>query len=99
MTTFDDISIQANQFWLSWIPPKFYPLLYKQTTSCTLLCDERTYYLTEKIINSLQSSSITKNLNPGSVCLIKLIAEYNPASTDPGIGLSAHTLYTSNCEV
>ena len=96
MTSFHEVNIQANHFQLFWTPPKFDPLWYKQTTSCKLLCDDKTYFLTEVITDSSHSSSVTSNLYPGSVCLIKLIAVYNPAGIDPGIGLSTITLYTSN---
>ena len=97
MTTFDDSEVTTNGFQVSWTPPKFLPYMYKQTTSCKLVCDDRTYYLTEVMMDSDQVSSVTRDLLPWSECLIKLIAVYNPTSIDPGIGLTVRTLYTSNC--
>ena len=97
MTTFDDNGVTTNGFQFFWTRPKFRPYMYKQTTSCKLLCDDRTYYLIEVMIDSKQESNIIQDLHPGSECWIKLIAVYNPASIDPGIGLTVRTLHKSNC--
>ena len=95
MTAFHQITAGLDYLVISWSLPQFLPDLYKQTTSCKLLCDHRTYYLTEAIIDGGFSSTTIYALRPGSVCLIKHVAVYNPASIDPGIGLSACTLYSS----
>ena len=95
MTAFDKVIPGENDLLVSWTPPHFQPDHYIQTTTCQLLCDHRTYYLTEVIINGKEILRSIKALQPGSVCLIKHVAVYNPASIDPGIGLSAHTLYSS----
>ena len=95
MTSFDDIIKNTSQFQIYWIAPEYTPLRYKLTTSCNFLCEDNTYYLTETMIDSTQTSSVIDNLRPGSACLIKLLAIYNTASLDPGNGLSAHTLFAS----
>ena len=97
MTLFDNVSKGTNHLQVFWTRPKYHPYWYQQTTSCRFLCDYKSYYLTEIMIDQWQTSSITQDLHPGSACLIKLVAVYNPSSTDPGIGLSAHTLLTSKC--
>ena len=97
MTTFHQVTAGINHLVISWTLPQFPPYIYEQTTSCKLLCDHRTYYLTERMVNGGDSSSTISALQPGSVCLIKHLAVYNPASIDPGIGLSARTLYSSKC--
>ena len=99
MTSFFDIIIKNNLFHIFWTPPKYLPLQYEVTTSCRYFCDERTYILKETAIDPSQTSAIIENIQPGSKCLMKLISVYNPASIDPGIVLSAQTLYTSNCMV
>ena len=95
MTAFDHIITDTSHFQIYWTAPIYPPLMYKMTTSCKFLCEDKTYYLTEIMIDSMQTSSTTDNLRPGSACLIKLLAVYNPASIDPGIGLSAHTQLAS----
>ena len=95
MTTFTKVNSEAKQLVVSWTIPTDFPYYYMQTASCKLLCDEGTYYLTEAMVNGQECSNIFDDLKPGSVCLIKQLAIYNPASTDPGIGLVAHTLQSS----
>ena len=97
MTTFYQILPGVNDLVIHWIEPQYPPIEYKQIISCKLLCDHSTYHLAEAIVGRTVQSSTTLVLKPGSVCLINLIAMYNPASIDPGIGISTHTLYTSKC--
>ena len=97
MTTFNEVISGANQLEVSWTIPTYFPYYYMQTASCTLLCDEGTYYLHEVLIPGRQYSNTINELEPGSVCLIKQLAIYNPASIDSGIGLVAHTLQSSKC--
>ena len=94
MTTFDSVIPGETQLSISWTPPKFPPINYIHTVSCKLLCDPTTYYLTETATSRLNHSTKFLALQPGSICLVKLLAVYNPASVDQGIGLSAHTLFS-----
>ena len=95
MTTYTKVISEANHLVVSWTIPTDFPYYYKQTASCKLLCDEGTYYLTEAMVNGQECSNIIDALKPGSVCLIKQLAIYNPATIDPGIGLVARTLHSS----
>ena len=94
MTTFDTVSPEEYQIFISWTPPVFKPIRYIHTVSCKLLCDPTTYYLSESETSRIYHSTVISVLQPGSVCLVKLLAEYNPASVDYGIGLSAQTLFS-----
>ena len=85
----------VTQLVIIWTRPEFQPYLYKQKTSCKLLCDHRTYYLNEALLNGAETMTTLHALRPGSVCLIKHKAVYNPASIDSGITLTAHTHYSS----
>ena len=95
MTTFDTVFPGKFQVMISWTPPKFLPIRYTHTVSCKLLCDSATYYLTETVTISQMVSTIFHLALPGSLCMVKFVAVYNPASIDPGIGLLTHTLYSS----
>ena len=95
MVSFDSVSKGTNKIQIFWTIPKYFPYWYQQTTSCRLLCDQENYYLTEREIESSKSSSVAYDLRPASVCLIKLVAVYNPASIDPGIQLLVRTLHAS----
>ena len=95
MISFDSVNKDTDFIQVIWTAPVYLPYWYQQTTSCRFLCRQETYYLTEVLIDSSQTSNLAYGLRPGSVCLIKLIAFYNPASIDPGIVLHSRTLYAS----
>ena len=94
MTTFDKVFNEENQILIHWTSPRFLPDYYLHIVSCNLLCDPATYYLFEKVSNKQTNSTAINGIYPGSTCLFKHIAVYNPASIDPGIGLSALTFYS-----
>ena len=94
MTTFDKVFNEENQILIHWTSPRFLPDYYLHIVSCNLLCDPATYYLFEKVSNKQSNSTAINGIHPGSTCLFKHIAVYNPASIDPGIGLFAHTFYS-----
>lgn len=95
MTAFDEFKGGPDHVQVSWTPPQFQPYWYQQITSCNLLCDHRTYHLTEVLVDAYLTKTTTAHLRPGSICVIKLTAIYNPASIDPGLGIIVHTTYTS----
>ena len=95
MTSFSNVSSDTEQIWISWTPPEFNPYYYQLKTSCRLQCDNQAYHLTEVTMGSFATSTLITSLRPRSVCLIKLVAVYNPASIDPGMGLSARTYFES----
>ena len=94
MTTFDQVFARENQIFVSWTPPSFPPIRFIHTVSCNLWCDPATYYLMESTTTRLNHSANFFPLQPGSICLIRLLAVYNRASIDPGIGLSSRTLFS-----
>ena len=94
MTTFDTVFNDQNQILIRWTSPYFSPYYYRHIVSCNLLCDPATYYLSEEVSNKQTNSTSIIGMHPGSTCLFKHIAVYNPASIDPGIGISAHTSYS-----
>ena len=93
MVSFSKVNSGTEFIEVFWTAPRYPPYWYQQTTTCRYLCDQEIYYLSEVQIDSSHASSVTYDLHPGSVCLIKLIAFYNPASIDPGIQLLVHTSY------
>ena len=96
-TTFQKVVRKVNQLVVPWTYPQFQPYFYKQVTSCNLLCDNKTYYINEAMLTGAGTQIKLYGLRPGSVCLIKLLAVYNPASIDPGLQMFAYTLYSSKC--
>ena len=94
MITFDKVFNEENQILILWTLPCFLPDYYHHIMSCNLLCDPATYYLSEEVSNKQTNSIAFIGIRPASTCLFKHNAVYNPASIDPGIGLSAHTLYS-----
>ena len=97
MTTFDEVFPKENQILISWTPPKFVPTHFIHTVSCKLFCDPTTYYLSKSETSKMSHSTIIHLLQPGSICLVNHLAVYNPASIDPGIGLSVDTCFTGKC--
>ena len=95
MVSFDSVRKGTNHIEIFWTIPKYFPYWYQHTTSCRLLCDQENYYLTERERDSSRTSSLAYDLRPASVCMIKLVAVYNPASNDPGILLLVRTQQAS----
>ena len=96
-TIFSEQVMKLNQIVTIWTNPKFQPYLHEQKTYCRLLCDHRTYYINQALLNGEQTLATLYALRPGSVCLIKHKAMFNPASIDSGITLTAHTQYLRKC--
>ena len=83
-TTYDTIT-------LSWDKPEYLPQSYKWDLSCTLLCGNTVYITQSVTVNSSETEDYITNLLPGSHCVIKFLAVYNPASLDVGL---ANIVYT-----
>ena len=94
MTTFEKVFNEENQILILWTQPRYLPDYYLHIISCSLLCDPATNYLSERMSTKHTNLTAITGIHPGSTCLFKHIAVYNPASIDPGIGLSAHTFYS-----
>ena len=96
-TRFQKVVQEVNQLEVPWTRPQFQTYFYKQVTFCRLLCDHKTYYINEAMLNGAVTLIKLYGLRPGSVCLIRLLAVYNSASIDPGLQILACTLYSSKC--
>ena len=84
---------------LNWTPPKFEPERYQLNYVCTMkpTCTPRNdtnHYIMTKTQNvSSDTTSVTiSDLPPSSICMLILLAVYNPASIDTGIVISGTTL-------
>ena len=82
-----------------WTHPNFRPQKYQLKYVCTLkpTCtsshDRSNYIMTETQILSSDTTSVTiPNLRPSSICMLFLLAVYNPASIDSGITILGMTL-------
>ena len=95
MTTFNEVFHREKQVLISWTLPNFLPDHYLDIVSCKLWCDPTTYYLSELVTNKLSLSITIYGVHPGSICSVKHLTVYNPASIDQGIGLTAHSPYSS----
>ena len=86
---------------LNWTRPKFLPekyILNVQCASslkptCTFKSDKNKYVRTNAQCLTSDTTSVTiSELRPKSVCMLLLIAVYNPASIDSGIVITGKTL-------
>ena len=93
---------------LTWKSPKYRPENYEFTYVCiannTCLaktCSLNSCVVKPKIINLISetTSVIIRDLRPDSICILKLVTFFNPASIDSGIVLTVKTLppNTSKC--
>lgn len=76
---------------ISWTKPEFIPYFYGITQSCHLLCADKMYTVESMNIKNSLTELDFNDLLPGSNCIIKLTAFYNPASIDPGVTVTATT--------
>ena len=84
---------------LNWTHPKFQPERYHLKHVCTMMptCTPRNdtnQYITTRTQNlSSDTTSVTvSDLRPSSICMLILLAVYNPASIDSGIAITGSTL-------
>ena len=96
-TTFDKVLVGINQLVILWARSNFPPYAHRQTTYCQLYCDHKIYYINVAMLNGEATMIKLHELRPGSICLIKHLALYNPASIDPGIVTPTYTSYSSKC--
>ena len=83
-TTYDSLT-------LSWSTPEYLPEVYKWDVSCMLLCQNTVYIGGSGIASPLETKHYSPKLHPGSRCVTKFLAIYNPASLDAGL---TNTVYT-----
>ena len=91
---------------LNWTHPKFQPERYKLKHVCTMkpTCTPRNatnqYITTKTQILSSDTTSVTiADLRPSSICMLILLAVYNPASIDSGIAITGTTLDEDGREI
>ena len=83
-TTYDTVT-------LSWDKPEYLPQIYEWDMLCMLFCANSAYVNWPDTVNPSETEEHITNLLPGSRCLIKFLAVYNPASLDVGL---ANIVYT-----
>ena len=77
---------------VKWDSPLHKPLAYKAAFVCTLIGNKSNYLSFQlKNMDSETSSIRVSKLLPETICKMKLIAVYNPASIDSGITFEATT--------
>ena len=84
---------------LNWCLPKFLPERYQIKYVCTMKPtytpdhSENNYVMTNTQNLSSDSTSITiSDIRSSSICMLILLAVYNPASIDTGIAITGTTL-------
>ena len=84
---------------LNWCLPKFRPERYQLQYVCTMkpTCTrdyaENNYVITKAQNLSSDSTSVTiSDIRSSSICMLILLAVYNPASIDTGIAITGTTL-------
>lgn len=91
---------------LNWAHPQFQPERYQVNYVCTRkpACtptNDANQYITTKTTNlSSDTNSVTiPNLRPSTICMLFLLAVYNPASIDAGIAITGGTLDENEREI
>ena len=84
---------------LMWNCPDYDPERYELYYSCKLQSDPY-YYISSKLNSKNSTSTFARvsELLPGSLCLLTLVAVYNPASIDPGLTVVTKTLQSSTAK-
>ena len=89
----------SDYFELMWKSPQYRPEIYERTYLCINLltclhnCSVADFIRPKvSILHSNSTSFSIRDLRPDSVCVLKLVAVYNPASIDSGIVITSKTL-------
>ena len=78
----------SDYFEVNWTRPKFLPKRYQlmDVCTCTHRQDESNYVMKRMQNLSSDCNSVKiSDLRPSSICILLLLAVYNPASIDTGI--------------
>ena len=82
---------------IKWDSPKYDPVIYKFQYSCGPKSGGPNYITSPVFpLSSYQTGVRLPHLRPSSVCQVRLVAIYNPASLDPGLLLDATTFDKGN---
>ena len=101
------VSCGSDYVKLKWAVRHFRPESFEITYSCSvrqvhMAKNEQTHYVNKTIRSISSNATIIKicDLRPSSVCILNLLAVYNPASIDSGIDIIASTLavHESKCD-
>ena len=78
---------QARILKVSWDAPQYIPYSYKLLLNCDLLCNNTLvqYRKTQYNLKSTTVYTTIYGILESSKCKLNLLAEYNPASIDPGL--------------
>ena len=89
----------TNYIKLKWTLPRFQPERYQLIYVCTMKStsapsQETNHSIITKTQNLTSSTTLFKlfGLRPSSICILTLLAVYNPASIDKGISITRTTL-------
>ena len=81
----------SNYIKLMWTRPKYYPEIYELKYVCVMNNASGNHYSSTYILKSMTNYLTTgccsfkiSDLRPNSICVLNLIAIYNPASSDTG---------------
>ena len=72
---------------IAWNKPKYTPDYYRTLTKCRTWYSPLWYRTIRLNISSDMYTMNLTNLNPGSRCIIRFVAVFNPANLDPGIDI------------
>ena len=83
----------VNYIAITWNSPKYEPAMYELYYTCGLHGENHSYISSRlENLNSYSTTARVSGLLPESVCLLRLLAVYNPASIDPGLIITVETL-------
>ena len=94
------LTSESDYVQLMWNSPQYHPERYQLTYVCVTnstsakTCSSNIYFVNTRILNlSSDSSSVTFiDLDANSICVMKLVAFFNPASIDSGIVFTVKTI-------
>ena len=90
--------IEVDRFQISWHTPTYVPSSYKLSYSCKLIHSESEYTKRKENLPFSFTSIVVGDLQPGSECVVTLVAVYNPAAIDTGITVTITTLEARKSE-
>ena len=99
MIQVDGVFVGSDYVTLDWTLRRFPPLVYREKIVCKYLCShaEQHIYKNEvKLFPSQTTSSTINELRPGSRCVLRFHAVYNPATLDDGL-FSLFTTESQGC--
>ena len=86
-----EVKEEGNTPVIKWQSPVFPPYLYKFQVTCTYACAHSPYLAKEMSQGPSHTRFKVRDVAPGSLCVLKLWALYNPASLDEGLTIHFRT--------